>query len=125
LIYFIFLFVVFSYFLTEKMEYSDTGNLLTSGTWEYKPPMVQDIPSVLTVTLLKNMYNNDGILGSKAVGEPPCVVANSIYFALKVAISSARADAGISGYFALDVPSTVDLRQLSCLTSATRFIMPY
>eukprot|EP01034_Spumella_vulgaris_P024084 gene24084-30387_t len=112
------------YFLTEKVEYAPSGLLQTAGTWEYKPPMVQDIPSVLMLTLLKNAYNPDGILGSKAVGEPPMVTASSIYFALKMAIQSARGDAGVSGHFDLEVPSTVDLRQKACLVSANRFVMP-
>ncbi|KAJ1392775.1 molybdopterin binding aldehyde oxidase/xanthine dehydrogenase, partial [Ochromonadaceae sp. CCMP2298] len=72
------------YFLTEK------GQLLTSGTWEYKPPLAQEVPALLTLTLLKNVYNKEGILGSKAVGEPPYIVANSVYFAVKDAVLSAR-----------------------------------
>lgn len=114
------------YFLTEQVEYnSTTGQLLSEGTWEYKPPMVADIPSVLNVTLLKNMYNESGILGSKAVGEPPYVIANSVYFALKMAVTSARKDAGVTGFFDLDVPATVDQRQLASLVDSSRFIMPY
>lgn len=46
------------YFLTEKVEYDSSGLLLTNGTWEYKPPMVKDIPSVFNVTLLKNMVRH-------------------------------------------------------------------
>lgn len=120
------------YFLTESMEYSnDTGMLLTNGTWEYKPPMIADIPSVFNVTLLRNMYNNDGILGSKAVGEPPMVTSNSVYFALKMAIQSSRFDASQSSFgntstinFDLEVPSTIDVRQTASLVCTNRFQMP-
>jgi xanthine dehydrogenase/oxidase len=113
------------YFLTEHKEYSaETALLETNGTWEYKPPMVQEIPSVFNVTLLKNMYNTDGILGSKAVGEPPMVTANSIYFALRQAIAAARLDAGNVDYFDLPVPATVAERQRACLVSPARFAMP-
>jgi xanthine dehydrogenase/oxidase len=82
------------YFLTERMTYHpSTASLLTTGTWDYKQPLLQDIPGVINITLLKNKYNVSGILGSKAVGEPPYIVSNSIYFALKMAIRSARMDA--------------------------------
>lgn len=60
----------------ERVEYnSNTAELLTNGTWEYKPPMAQDIPSVMNLTLLKNAKNASGILGSKATGEPPMIAA--------------------------------------------------
>ena len=115
------------YFLTERVQYdTDNGQLLTNGTWEYKPPLAQDVPATLNVTLLKNKYNVSGILGSKAVGEPPYVVANSVYFALKMAIASARLDAGAgSGHFDMEVPATVEVRQQACLVTPSRFIMPY
>ena len=108
------------------MQYDEkTAELQTPGTWEYKPSMVQDIPSVLNVTLLRNQYNQSGILGSKAVGEPPYVIANSVYFATKMAVASARADAGHGGsFFEMQVPATVDVRQLSSLVQPSRFIMP-
>lgn len=102
-----------------------SSTLLTTGTWEYKPPTAQDVPSAMKVTLLKNMNNKNGILGSKAVGEPPNIVANSIYFAMRMAIRAARADAGVSGHFQLDVPSTVDVRQQACLVNPSRFVMPF
>lgn len=113
------------FFFQEKVSYAPgTGMLKTVGTWEYKPPMAQDIPSVLNVTLIANDYNSEGILGSKAVGEPPYVVSNSAYFALKQAIASARSDAGVSGYYDLPVPATVDIRQSASLVSPGRFVMP-
>jgi xanthine dehydrogenase/oxidase len=115
------------YFLTERVEYdADNGQLLTNGTWEYKPPLSQDIPAVMNVTLLRNKYNESGILGSKAVGEPPFVIANSVYFALKMAIASARADAGAgAGFFPMEVPATIDVRQQASLVTPSRFYMPY
>lgn len=113
------------YFFHEKVFYEEgSGVLRTAGTWEYKPPMAQDIPSTLNVTLIANAYNKNGIVGSKAVAEPPYVVSNSAYFALKMAISSARTDAGVPGYFNLPVPCTVDDRQVACLVGPGRYVMP-
>lgn len=113
------------YFLSEKVSFSTDGTLETIGSWEYKPPLGADIPSVFNVTFLRDVYNTDGILGSKAVGEPPNIIANSIFFAVKSAVASARKDAGSTGYFNMEVPSTIDVRQLSSLVSPTRFAMPF
>lgn len=114
------------YFFSERVQYeSGTGILQSIGTWEYKPPLAQDIPSVLNVTLIADAYNKEGILGSKAVGEPPYVVINSAYFALKMAIASSRLDAGMNGYFDLPVPATIDVRYETCLVSPSRFLLPF
>lgn len=112
------------YFFNERVKYEEgTGMLKSVGTWEYKPPLAQDIPSILNVTFIANAYNKDGILGSKAVGEPPYIISNSAYFALKVAIASARQDAAAPGYFNLEVPCSVDVRQTACLVDPSRFVL--
>jgi xanthine dehydrogenase/oxidase len=72
--------------------------------------MVDDIPGTLNVTLLRNVPNASGILSSKAVGEPPYIISNSVYFATKMAIQAARNDAGKSAFVDLPAPATVDLR---------------
>lgn len=112
------------YFLQESIEFDELGNLLSSGTWEYKPPLASDIPSVFNVTLLANVPNQAGIMRSKAVGEPPYVIANSVYFATKSAIASARGDRSAMGYFELAAPSTIDIRQLACLLTPECLLMP-
>lgn len=114
------------YLLQERLEYEDnTGVLLTTGTWEYKPPMVADIPSLFNVTLIKNAENKDGILGSKAVGEPSFILSNSVFFATKYAIMSSRLDAGMTGYVDMEAPLTVDVRHNACGVSTDRFILPF
>lgn len=113
------------YFLTERVSYDSNGVLQSAGTWEYKPPMIQEVPSVFNVTLLKKSPNKNGILGSKAVGEPPYVLANSVYFATKQAIMAARKDAGVSGFVSLDANLTVDVRQRASLVDPQRFVLPH
>lgn len=113
------------YFLQEQVVFSKaSGDLLTMGTWEYKPANAQDIPSVFNVTLMKDMYNNSGILGSKATAEPCMVLANSIYFAVNMAVIAARADAGRCDFPGLPVPTTIAVRQQANLVSPARFVMP-
>jgi xanthine dehydrogenase/oxidase len=112
------------YFLSEKVYYAADGTLETVGTWEYKPPLGSDIPSIFNITFLKDVYNAEGIMGSKAVGEPPNIIANSIFFATKMAVASARADAGETGYFNMEVPMTIDVRQQASLVKPSRFVLP-
>ena len=51
---------------------------------------------------------------SKAVGEPPLFLAASVFYAIKNAIRSARADAGVAEDFHLDSPATAERIRLGC-----------
>jgi N-glycosylase/DNA lyase len=54
------------------------------------------------------------------------IASSSAYFALKMAVNSARRDAGVNSEFELKVPCTVDIRQQACLTnSSQRLVLPY
>lgn len=123
------------YIMQEKVQYDEVGMLESVGTWEYKPPLAQDIPSVLNVTLLANAPNRLGVLRSKAVGEPSFVLSNSIYFATKSAIMSSRRDAALTtrrgsnddasaAFIDIPIPMTIDVRQQACLVTPSRFVMP-
>lgn len=94
------------YYLREEVVRSETGEDITAGTWEYKPPMAVDAPQRFTVSLLQDTNFEKGVLSSKASGEPPLVLATSVCMALRMAIASARADAGLTGWFDLASPMT-------------------
>ena len=123
------------YFLQEEIQYDPkTASLKNIGTWEYKPPNVQDVPSIFNVTLMKNVYNNSGILGSKATGEPPYILANSVFFATKMAVDAARWNIaylnGITSplpYVSYPAPFTIDKRQQACMSESTiyNYVLPY
>ncbi|XP_019856500.1 PREDICTED: xanthine dehydrogenase/oxidase-like [Amphimedon queenslandica] len=111
------------YFLTEKVIYdTDTGALLTHNTWEYKPPTTKDIPIDFRIELLKNAPNPTGVLGSKAVGEPPLCMSSAALYAVKRAIESARHDAGEDQPFTLSAPATVEVTQQACLVDSSKFV---
>ncbi len=112
------------YMLQERVDYDANGLLESVGTWEYKPPLAQDIPSIFNVTLLSGAPNTAGVLRSKAVGEPSIILANSVYFATKMAIKSSRVDSGDEGYFDVDAPLTIDRRYNASQVSSSRFAMP-
>ena len=98
-----------------------TGRCLNHGTWNYKPPTSRDIPIDFRVKFVENKPNMIGFLGCKAVGEPPLNLSSSIWFALKHAISSAREDRGVKGYFKFDLPATIDNIQQACLIDPLEF----
>jgi hypothetical protein len=66
---------------------------------DYKPPEPKDIPEDLRITLLKNAPNPDGILRSKAVGEPVVASGVVVLLALRNAIAAARKDKGHTEWF--------------------------
>ncbi|XP_066268461.1 xanthine dehydrogenase-like [Branchiostoma lanceolatum] len=110
------------YWLTEECRYDrKTGQLITNGTWEYKPPTTKDIPIDLRVTLLPNAPNPHGVLRSKACGEPPLLMSCSALLALRQAVGSARGDVGRDDFFPLDAPATVEVCQQKCLVDPSDF----
>ena len=71
----------------EELCFSQEGKLLTTGPSTYKLPGSRDIPKVFKVKLLENADNEEKtIFRSKAVGEPPLLLAISHFLALKEAI---------------------------------------
>jgi len=112
------------FYLREDALYDESGRLLSVGTWEYKPPVVKDIPVSFNVDLHQNSTFDKGILSSKASGEPPLVLAGSVGCAIRQAILSARKDAGKEDeWIELDSPFTVDRIQLACAVSDSDFVL--
>ena len=73
---------------TEELKWDDQGRLLTHSPDTYKIPSVGDTPPVFNVTLLKNATQKNVVHGSKAVGEPPFMLALSVREALRDAIAA-------------------------------------
>jgi xanthine dehydrogenase molybdopterin binding subunit len=74
--------------LTMEEVLFDQGRLLTHGPSTYKIPAVGDVPLDLRVKLLDRATQPGVIQGSKAVGEPPFMLAISVVAALRHAIST-------------------------------------
>ncbi|XP_069682967.1 xanthine dehydrogenase-like [Periplaneta americana] len=102
-------------YVLEELRYSPQGKLLTNGPGFYKIPTVSDIPTEFNVSLLQGSSNPRAIYSSKAVGEPPLFLASSIFFAIKDAISAARADVDLTGLFQLDSPATAERIRTACV----------
>ncbi|NOH72521.1 xanthine dehydrogenase molybdopterin binding subunit [Vibrio pectenicida] len=74
---------------TEELSWNDQGRLTTNGPASYKIPAITDMPIEFNTQLLQNHTNpEDTVFHSKAVGEPPFMLAISVWSALKDAIAS-------------------------------------
>ncbi|ONL99114.1 Xanthine dehydrogenase 1 [Zea mays] len=96
------------------------GHLFTCGPGSYKIPSVNDIPLNFKVSLLKGVPNPKAIHSSKAVGEPPFFLGSAVLFAIKDAISAARAEEGHLDWFPLDNPATPERIRMACVDSITK-----
>jgi xanthine dehydrogenase large subunit len=73
---------------TEVVKWNKEGHLLNHSPDTYKIPSIGDMPEVFNVELLKDAPNPSVIKKSKAVGEPPLMLAFSVWLAIKDAISA-------------------------------------
>ncbi|MEU3839669.1 xanthine dehydrogenase molybdopterin binding subunit [Streptomyces sp. NPDC028635] len=71
------------------------GRLLTQAASTYKLPSFSEMPEEFNVTLLENATEEGAVFGSKAVGEPPLMLAFSVREALRQA-AAAFGPAGVS-----------------------------
>ena len=73
---------------TEELKWDEQGRLLTHSPDTYKIPAVGDMPQAFNVTLLKNSAQKGVVYGSKAVGEPPFMLAISVREAIRDAVAA-------------------------------------
>lgn len=114
------------YLLTEKLVFEpdgeDRGRLNTTNTWRYKIPAITTIPLEMNTYLFprdlpsvsKIPEDSNEIFSAKEVGEPPLVLANSAFFAIKAAIRASRLERGLDGLFPFDAPATVQEVRRAC-----------
>lgn len=120
------------YLLTEKLVFEPTGDekgrLNTTNTWRYKIPAVTTIPLEMNTYLfprdtVKNIPEDpNDIFSAKEVGEPPLVLANSVFFAIKAAIRASRLERGLDPLFRFDAPATVQEVRRACEVTAKDFV---
>jgi xanthine dehydrogenase molybdopterin binding subunit len=73
---------------TEVVKWDEKGKLLNHSPDTYKIPSVQDMPADFRAELLEGAPNPNTIKQSKAVGEPPFMLAFSVWLAIKDALSA-------------------------------------
>jgi xanthine dehydrogenase large subunit len=77
---------------TEQLVWNGQGHLSTHAPSTYKIPTAGDVPAHFKVDLWPEPNREDNVFGSKAVGEPPFMLAISVFEALRDAVARARAD---------------------------------
>ena len=87
---------------TEELVWNDAGLLTTHAPSTYKIPTAGDVPAHFKVALWDAPNTEDNVGGSKAVGEPPLMLAISVFEALRDAVARARGDAHV----VLSAPAT-------------------
>jgi xanthine dehydrogenase large subunit len=89
---------------TEQLVWNDKGYLSTHAPSTYKIPTAGDVPQHLKVDLWPEPNREDNVFGSKAVGEPPFMLAISVFEALRDAVAQARGHAAVR----LTAPATAE-----------------
>jgi xanthine dehydrogenase large subunit len=87
---------------TEELRWDAQGRLLTHAPSTYKIPATGDVPAHFAIELWPEPNREDNVFGSKAVGEPPFMLAISVYEALRDAVGSIAPGAQVP----LDAPAT-------------------
>lgn len=89
---------------SEQLKWDEQGRLLTRGASTYEIPAFSDAPAEFNVVLLPKAAQPSTIHGSKAVGEPPLMLA----IAAREAIRDAVAAFGSGGEISLASPATCE-----------------
>jgi xanthine dehydrogenase large subunit len=95
----------------EALTYNDRGVLMSHSPTTYKIPAITDVPKDFRIALFDNNDNVQNICRSKAVGEPPLMLAIAAWAAVKNALSYTSPEAAA----ALALPATGE-EILRCLT---------
>jgi xanthine dehydrogenase large subunit len=87
---------------TEELVFDEEGRLLTHAPSTYKIPCSSDVPADLRIALYDTANREETIYRSKAVGEPPLMLAISVFAAIADALHSLAPGKSVP----LDAPAT-------------------
>ena len=90
---------------TEQLVWNEKGLLTTHAPSTYKIPATGDIPEHFRIDLWHEPNPEDNVGGSKAVGEPPFMLAISVWEALRDAVGSAASQ---DGPVRMEAPATAE-----------------
>ena len=74
---------------SEHLHWDDAGRLRTHSPSTYKIPTASDIPRHFSVKFWQDDNREETIFRSKAVGEPPLMLALSVFHAIRDAVAAA------------------------------------
>ncbi|HEX5780139.1 MAG TPA: xanthine dehydrogenase molybdopterin binding subunit [Xanthobacteraceae bacterium] len=87
---------------SEELVFDNNGRLTTHAPSTYKIPTAFDVPEDFRVAFFENENREETIWRSKAVGEPPLMLAISVFAAIADAIHSVKPGSQVP----LDAPAT-------------------
>ncbi|NMF86339.1 xanthine dehydrogenase molybdopterin binding subunit [Nodosilinea sp. P-1105] len=86
----------------EELVWDGEGRLRTFAPSTYKIPTISEVPEKFTIHLLQRAAQDGVIYGSKAVGEPPFMLAMSVREAIRAAVAAF----GDADFVPLGLPAT-------------------
>ena len=95
---------------TEELVFDAEGRLRTHAPSTYKIPVASDVPADFRVALFPNANREDTVYRSKAVGEPPLMLAHSVFCALADAVRALDPQKPVP----LDAPATPEAVLRAC-----------
>jgi xanthine dehydrogenase large subunit len=93
---------------TEQLVWNDQGHLATHAPSTYKIPATGDVPEHFKVELWHEANREDNVGGSKAVGEPPFMLAISVLEAIRDAVAAAHGGPPLRVPVCLSAPATAE-----------------
>ncbi len=102
----------------EELVWDEQGRFRSDAPSTYKIPTISEIPEHFEVHLLERAAQDGVIYGSKAVGEPPLMLAMSVREAIRAAVAAF----GQANYVPLAAPATPEatLRAIECVRAHSR-----
>jgi xanthine dehydrogenase large subunit len=91
---------------TEQLVWNPQGALTTHAPSTYKIPSAGDVPAHFKLSFWNQPNREDNVFGSKAVGEPPFMLAISVFEALREAVAAATPQG--RGPVALSAPASAE-----------------
>jgi xanthine dehydrogenase large subunit len=107
---------------TEELWWDDEGHLRTHAPSTYKIPACGDVPAAFNVSLFKAGRNKEDVIyRSKAVGEPPLMLAIAVFQALRDAVAACGDGWAVPR---LDAPATAERVLMAIETLRTALAVP-
>ena len=97
---------------SEELTWNESGALTSRGASTYKLPSLGDCPPVFNVALLERADEPGVVRGSKAVGEPPLMLALSVREALRAAVAAFGPEGRESAALSVELASPATPEQI-------------
>jgi xanthine dehydrogenase large subunit len=104
----------------EELLWDAKGRLATAGASTYKLPSWSEVPDVFNVEFLEGATQPAVVMGSKAIGEPPLMLAISVREALRDAVAAFGGGSDVT----FDSPATPERIFFAVQAARSRATLP-